>query len=456
MRRAMVASILAVATAATAGACGGDTADKSANGAKEIEVLYKTEPGWPYMDKVLKQAKTEYETAHKGVTIKLTPVQGNNEVYYTKLALLNRSADSAPDVYLHDTFQVNADVAAGKLAPLDTYLSSWPDWATQYADSVKQAAKGPDGKIYGVPISTDTRGLWYSKDVLTKAGIQVPWEPKTWADVLTAARAIKQKVPEAIPFSMYSTKPHGEAATMQGFEMLLYGTPGGTLYDDASKKWVASSKGITDSLGFINTIYRENLGPKQADAFNIKLGEKVQYDWFPGGKLGIDLDGAWLSSAWKPTGTKPWPQWTEKIGWAPMPTQNGEAPGAVSMSGGWVMAMSSYAKDKKEAFDFISVVTNKRNTLTYSVSSGDLTPRKDVAADPTYTADNPAVKFWTDLASVTHYRPAYEVYPKVSAEVQKAMEAMTTGSKAPDAAAKDYADALPGVVGGPDKVTSGS
>jgi multiple sugar transport system substrate-binding protein len=238
--------------------------------------------------------------------------------------------------------------------------------------------------------------------------------------------------------------------------MLLYGTPGGTLYDDAQKKWLTSSKGFTDSLSFINTIYREGLGPKPADAFNPKLGDKVGIDWFPSGKLGIALDGAWASSAWKTTGTKPWPQWTDKMGWTPMPTQNGEAPGAVSMSGGWVMAMSSYAKDKKDAFDFISVVTNKKNTMTYSIGSGDLAPRKDVASDPAYTVGNPAVKFWTDLASVTHYRPAYEVYPKVSAEVQKAMEAMTTGSKAPDAAAKEYADALPGVVGGPDKVTSGS
>jgi multiple sugar transport system substrate-binding protein len=453
MRRAMVASVMAVALAATAAACGGDTADKS--GAKELEVLYRVEPSFPHMENMLKQAKKQFESTHKGVTIKLTGVQGVNETYYTKLALLNRSADSAPDVYFHDTFQVNADVAAGKLAPLDDYLKTWPDWASQYPDSVKQAAKGPDGKIYGVPISTDTRGLWYSKDVFAKAGIATPWQPKTWADVLAAARTIKQKVPGVVPFSMYSTKPHGEGTTMQGFEMLLYGTPGGTLFDDSQKKWVTSGKGITDSLAFVNTVYRENLGPKAADAFNPKLGEKIALEWFPSGKVGIDLDGNWLGSAWKPGGTKPWPEWTEKIGWTPMPTQNGEAPGAVSMSGGWVMAMSAYAKDKKDAWDFISTTTSKDNTLIYTVGTGDLSPRKDVAADPKYAANNPAVKFWTDLASVTHYRPAFEVYPKVSAEVQKVMEAMTTGSKAPDAAAKDYADALPKVVGGPDKVISG-
>ncbi|GAA4057904.1 extracellular solute-binding protein [Nonomuraea soli] len=447
MKRVLIASLLLLTACSS-------TEQPSTTGVKELEVLYKVEPTWPHLEKMLQNAKKQYEAAHPGVTIKLTPVQGNNEVYYTKLALLNRSADSAPDLYYHDTFQVNADVAAGKLSPLDDYLAKWPDWQAQYADSVKQAAKGGDDKIYGVPISTDTRGLWYHKDVLAKAGIQVPWEPKTWNDVLTAARAIKQKVPGAIPFTMYSTKIHGEASTMQGFEMLLYGTPGGTLYDETRKKWLTGSKGFTDSLTFVNTVYREELGPKLADAHNAKLGDKVTLEWFPKGELGIALDGAWMSAAWRPTAPKPWPEWQDKIGWTRMPTQNGEAPGAVSMSGGWVMAMSSYTTFKQEAFDFITTATNKDNTLLYSVGTGDLTPRKDVAEDPSYTKDNPTIKFWTDLASVTHYRPAFEEYPKVSNQIQEAMEAVTTGAQSPEEAARTYAERLPSAVGGPDKVAA--
>ena len=165
-----------------------------------------------------------------------------------------------------------------------------------------------------------------------------------------------------------------------------------------------------------------------------------------------------MSSSWKPTGTKPWPEWKDMLGW----TRDAHPERWGPRRGQHVRRLGlgdqlGYAKDKKDAFDFISTPRNKENTLTYSVGSGDqIAPRKDVSGDPRYTADNPSVKFWTDLASVTHYRPAYEVYPKVSAEMQKAMEAVTTGSKSPEAAAKDYADALPGVVGGQDKVASGS
>ncbi|MEV0621032.1 extracellular solute-binding protein [Nonomuraea sp. NPDC050404] len=450
MKRALASSLL-VLTALPLAGCGGGAAQET-SGAKELEVLYKVQPTWPHLEKMLTNAKKEYETAHPDVKIKLTPVQGENEAYYTKLALLNRSPDSAPDLYYHDTFQVNADVAAGKLAPLDEYLTKWPDWSSQFPDSVKQAAKGGDGKIYGVPISTDTRGLWYQKDVFAKAGLPVPWEPKTWNDVLTAARTIKQKVPDAVPFSMYSAKIHGEASTMQGFEMLLYGTPGGTLYDETQKKWVSGGKNFTDALTFINTIYREELGPKQADAHNAKLADKVNLEWFPAGKVGISLDGAWTPGAWKAASSKPWPQWQDKAGWTAMPTQNGEDPGKVSMSGGWVMAMSSYTKLKQEAFDFLKVATNKQNSLQYAIDSGDLAPRTDVAADPKYSEGNPSIKFFTDLASVTHYRPAFEEYPKVSAQIQEAMEAVTTGQRTPEEATAAYVKALPSAVGGPDKV----
>lgn len=448
MKRRLAGSLLLLAAIAGCGA----GASQENSGGKELEVLYRVDVTWPHLEKMLGNAKKQYEAAHPGVTIKLTAVQGTPEAYYTKLALLNRSPDSAPDLYYHDTFQVNADVAAGKLAPLDEHLATWPDWDTQFPDSVKAAARGTDGRIYGVPISTDTRGLWYQKEVFAKAGLAVPWQPKTWDDVLTAARTIKQRVPGVVPFSMYSTKIHGEATTMQGFEMLLYGTPGGTLYDDTQQKWVAGGRNFTDALAFVNTIYREELGPRQADAQNPKLADKVNMDWFPAAKLGISLDGAWTAAAWKPTSTKPWPEWTDKIGWAAMPTQNGQEPGSVSMSGGWVMAMSAYTPHKKEAFDFITVATNKENSMAYSVGTGDLAPRRDVAADPAYSADNPSVQFFTELAAVTHYRPAYEAYPKVSAQIQEAMEAITTGSRTPEEATAAYARSLPAAVGGADKV----
>ncbi len=88
----------------------------------------------------------------------------------------------------------------------------------------RRAAKALDGKTYGVPMGTDTRALWYNKDLFAKAGLTVPWQPKNWDDVLAAARTVKAKLPGVTPLNVYSGKGAGEGASMQGLEMLLYGT----------------------------------------------------------------------------------------------------------------------------------------------------------------------------------------------------------------------------------------
>lgn len=89
--------------------------------------------------------------------------------------------------------------------------------------------------------------------------------------MLAAARTIKAKVPGVTPLNVYTGKPAGEAATMQGFEMLLYGTGDGTsdpLYDTASKKWIAGSRAFKDALTFVHTVYKEKLGPDVSDALD--------------------------------------------------------------------------------------------------------------------------------------------------------------------------------------------
>jgi len=437
-------SALALAASAACGSSGGDSDGKT------ITIAYQKFGAFIQLDNQLQKVKTQYESAHPGFKVKLLPIEAAENDYYTKLSLMNRSAKTAPDVMYEDTFLVNTDIQAGFLAPIDDYLSAWPDWS-QFTDAAKGAAKAQDGKTYGVPMGTDTRALWYDKTLFKKAGIAVPWEPKSWNDILTTARTIKQKLPGVIPLNVYSGKGAGEGATMQGFEMLLYGTKN-TLYDDASKKWIVASPGFNDSLNFIKTIFDEKLAPEPQDALDPNWGTKVSTELMPTSKLAINLDGSWQSSTWLDTGSKPWPQWNDTLGQAAMPTQNGEAPGKTSMSGGWVLSVGSHAKDKKAAFDFVTTMLNKDNTLEYDIGAGQIAERKDVAEDPKYQSSNPTLKFFTDLVQQTHFRPAYPDYPHVSDAIQVAMESVMTGQAQPADAAKTFADQVKSAVGGDDKV----
>ncbi len=437
--------LAALLAATTLSACGGG----SGSDPDTIEVSFKqsTDNSIKVLDTYLADMKKQFEKANPGKKVKLVPIKAPDSEYYTKLQQMLRSPKTAPDLVYEDTFLINSDITSGYLKPLDPYLEKWKDW-DQFIDTAKAAAKAEDGKTYGVPDGTDTRGLWFDKGIFKKAGLPENWQPKTWDDVLEAARTIKQKVPGVIPLNVYTGKPAGEASAMQGFEMLLYGTGNSAskdedpLYDTASKKWITGSQAFKDALTFVETVYKEKLGPDVSDALDPNIATRVRGEFLPEGKLGINLDGSWLPQDWLEGSGHEWPEWSEKLGLAAMPTQNGQAPGKVSMSGGWTWSIPSKAANPDLAFKFIETMQTKANAQKWYIANSGIAVRKDVAEDPEYVKAQPGIKFFTDLVSITHYRPAYPAYPKVSTAIQEAMEGVTTGDSSVEEAASGYDEEL--------------
>ena len=443
MRPTAAPLLLATLLTATAlSACGSG----SGSDPDTVKISFKqsTDNSIRVMDTYLGEMKKEFEKANPGKKVELVPIKAADSEYYTKLQQMLRSPKTAPDLVYEDTFLINSDITSGYLKPLDPYLDKWPDW-NQFVDTAQSAAKAQDGKTYGVPDGTDTRGLWFDKGIFKKAGLPADWQPKTWDDVLAAARAIKAKVPGVTPLNVYTGKPAGEAATMQGFEMLLYGTGDGTsdpLYDTASKKWVAGSRAFKDALTFVHTVYKEKLGPDVSDALDPNLPTTVRGELMPEGKLGINLDGSWLPQDWLKGAGHEWPEWSRKLGLAYMPTQSGQAPGKVSMSGGWTWSIPAKASNPDLAFKFIETMQTKANAQKWYIANSGIAVRGDVASDPGYVKAQPGIKFFTDLVASTHYRPAYPAYPKVSTAIQEAMEGVTTGDSSVDKAAGGYDEEL--------------
>src|SRR5699024_4592447 len=210
--------------------------------------------------------------------------------YPNKKVLMMKSEETAPDIVMEDSFQIKADSAAGYLEPLTEEVNNWDDWK-QFYDPVKEGVTGADEEVYGVPISTDVRGLWYNKKVFEEAGLDVPWKPESWEDVLSAAGAIKDQV--EVPMWMNSGKAMGEGTTMQTFLPLLYGT-GSKLYDEESEKWLVKSEGFQDALQFVEKIYANDLGPSLSWGITGQAGAKVSTELMPEGEVGIALDGNWM------------------------------------------------------------------------------------------------------------------------------------------------------------------
>lgn len=393
--------------------------------------------------KWLKEVSASYPD--KSVEIKPTPIQASEGDYFAKVALALKSKDTAPDIVTEDTFILNSDASAGYLEPLDDKLAGWEDWGNgSFIEAMKKGVTASDGKVYGVPYNTDSRGLWYNKDIFKQAGLPEDWQPKNWEEVLNAARTIKEKAPDVVPIWMNMGKATGEATSMQTYEMLLYGT-GERLYDDASGKWITKSQGILDALTFVETVNKEKLGPPLSKVLNGQAGNTASREYLPQGKLAISLDGSWITGNYMETGAAPWPEYKDVLGFAPMPTSQGQEPGSITLAGGWALSIPSNSKNKDEAWEFIKFALGKENTQKLVMSSGNITVRADVAKDPEYTK-MPFNEIATEYLQNAEFRPAQEKYPEVSTQIQTMVESVATGTSPADAMNK-YAQDVTRIVG---------
>ena len=105
------------------------------------------------------------------VELDVAPITASEGDYFTKIALQLADKGTCPDLVCEDTFQLPNDVAAGYLTDLTDYVKDYDDWNDgKYYDSMKDMVS-VDGVPYALPYSTDTRGIWYNKEVFEKAGL---------------------------------------------------------------------------------------------------------------------------------------------------------------------------------------------------------------------------------------------------------------------------------------------
>jgi multiple sugar transport system substrate-binding protein len=426
-------------------ACGGSSTGSS-SGPVTITVAFQQFGPPPYPEQAWwTQVKQHVEAANPNIKVKLEPIIADEGSYYTKLDLMMRSPSTAPDLVREDSFLVSSDVTAGYLTSLDKYLATWPEYSKQWFPSMQKITTF-NGHNYGVMDGTDVRLVWYNKDLFQKAGLPTTWQPKSWADILSAARTIKAKVPGVIPLNLFSGVPMDEASSMQGFEMLLYGTKN-PLYNYSTQKWVAPSPGLLDSLNFVKQVYNPSslLGPTNDIALSTQANNTIEQQLIPKGKVAIDIDGSWISSFWYPNGQAPWPQWQQTMGVAKMPTEFGQAPNYVTLSGGWAYSITSKSTHQDLAFQVLKTAFSQDLLGSYDVSAGQVTPRQDIVNVAAYH-NTPLNPFYTSLVAFSQFRPAFPAYPKISLQIDTAMQNVMSG-QSPANVMNTFSQAVTGIAG---------
>lgn len=366
-----------------------------------------------------------------------------DEDYKAALALDLRSKRGA-DIMAFDGFWIGEFAEAGYIKPLERVVGrsfrTWEGWS-QINRSV-QALTSHKGQQYGIPQGTDGRLLYFHKGVFEKAGLPANWQPRSWADVLTAAKTIKDKVPGVTPLQINAGTAMGEATSMQGFLPLLVGT-GEQIYNTATGRWTGNTKGMRQVLQMYADIYGDGLGNK--DWQIAKDGRDQSFKAFAEGKVGIlgEGDYGWRG-VWNPaTGAFPMATRNTTIGYAQFPAVTAGAgvnkQDFVSMSGGSGYVLNPNTKQAAWAWKLLTFMNSREAIQTSVAGAVRITQRNDVNAY--INRSDPLMTFVsTKVMPTTFYRPADPNYNAVSVLLQKASEDVVNGVSVTQAAATYQAE----------------
>jgi multiple sugar transport system substrate-binding protein len=264
-------------------------------------------------------------------------IQGFFEDQLTqKLTVQFNSGSETPDVFMYRPLQEGKlFYKNGWLQPLDDYVHA--DTSYDIADFTKQAVGSATvkGRLTGIPIITEQEILYYRKDLLNKAGVDVP---ETMDELVAAARKLHdpqhgiygfvargQRLPLVTQVSsfLYSEGgdfSKGDKATLNSDEAIKAFKTYGTLLKDygppgsLNMSWPQASAFFAEGKAALytdaNSIYRNITDPDKS-----KIVDQVGFSVFPAGKQGsrpynitswglamstraVDKEAAWAFIKW--------------------------------------------------------------------------------------------------------------------------------------------------------------
>jgi len=252
----------AAASASTSTAASGSASSAAASDSKiTLDIIISqysdnTQAWWAADGDYIKA----FEDANPNIDLNVEVVSWNDlyTVVNTRI-----STNQAPDILNIDTF---ADyVSDDLLEPTGDYVSA--DLKAKIIPSFWNASE-MDGTVWALPILASVRAMFYNKDILAQAGVDVP---TTWDELTTALQAVKDKCPGIVPWGLDISTDEGQAA----FAYYTWNNGGG--FTDADGNWALNSDANVEAMNYIKSLidngycnadpYTDTRYPLQ-DAFN--------------------------------------------------------------------------------------------------------------------------------------------------------------------------------------------
>ena len=190
---------------------------------------------------------------------------------------------SEPDVlFFFNGVDSNQFVEQGKVVSVDEIRKEYPDYASNMKDDMLGASP-VDGKNYSIPVNGFWEGMFVNKEVLKKAGVDVPTKDTTWDEFLQMCEKIKKAGYTPIAASLLEIPHYWFEYSIYNFDSpTTHNTVPAKVDDAAGKAWVS---GLED----IKTLYEKGYFPDNT----LTAKDDETFQLFTNDKAAFLCDGSW-------------------------------------------------------------------------------------------------------------------------------------------------------------------
>lgn len=320
----------------------------------EFWAWWSSEARKPYIDQMVQEFNDSQSKYH--VTYVDIPW---GDIFTKNIAQI--AAGNPCDIMANSLEEVIFRAGQGQVEPLDAYLTD--DVRAGFYEQYLDACTADDGSIYALPLSVDTRGIYYNKAHFEEVGIN-PDDIQTWADLEAAARKL-----DVIDGDKWGRVGFIPILGNGGLDTWLINANGGQGYFDL-KTFDAAVNTDTNKEAFawvrgqIEYYGQDTFNELQA-AFNSGM-----QDPFASGMMSMLVQTSAYQSSLKSNAPD------LEYGVIKLPEFKAGT-GHVANGGGFVLEIPKGAKNPEGSYEFIKFVTSKATQDFLCTNIGDFSPRND-------------------------------------------------------------------------------
>ena len=377
---------------------------------------------WTNQSRETDELFEQYSREHPQIHVTVAQSASRNLVDDPQRVICSIVGGDPADIILFDRFAVGEWAARGAFLPLDAFVAAdlragRPDairsdeyYAPCWSEALYQ------GKLYGIPMGTDDRVLYYNKDMFAKAGISAP--PKTWSQLLVDGKKLTH-APNQYGLALLGDQGEDAICSIDSF---IFSNGGHVLSADG-KTAVVNSPAAVQAIKFL-----QNLAAI-APAGTVNRAESDAASLFTAGKVAMTLDGSWQQDTYTSQGGS-------KLHWgvAVPPAPDGKS--FRGTLGGWNMVIFKQSAHPDAAWKFLSYLGQKAPQIAIA----SISPARIDAAQSFLASKRIGAPVLLQTLKNGLPRDLSPIYPQISTVEQTMLQNIFTGMSAQQAADKAASD----------------